>query len=850
MAEKRQPLADYRARRDFALTPEPADARPKAASRKGGGAAPGSLSFVVQKHAATRLHYDLRLEWNGVLLSWAVPKGPSFDPAEKRIAVRTEDHPLSYATFEGTIPARQYGAGEMIVWDRGTWRPEVDVDRGLVDGKLVFSLDGEKLAGLWELVRIRKPGEKQEPWILFKKRDAWAQPLAAYDVVRALPDSVIARPLGPLRTRDPRAGGNEAKAKATPATAVLDAVAVAAALASAPLAEAPARLSPQLATLAASPAAVRGEGWLHEIKFDGYRVLAHYGAGKVRLHTRQGHDWTAKMKSLAAVFETLEIESGWLDGELVVLGADGTPNFNALQNAFDGAATGGIVCFLFDVPFLDGRDLRALPLDTRRAILQARLEGHETERLRLSAAFEGDAASVLASACRMRLEGIVCKRRDSAYASKRTGSWLKLKCQRRERFVVGGWTDREAAVGEVGSLLLGTREAGSGPLRWVGNVGTGWDARAAASMRRTLAAFETDRSPFDADHAPERGRWSRKAGGGEHWVRPVVEVEVGFAEWTPDGHIRHPVFHALHGPDAAVAKPLSVAISHPTRVIDASTGLTKLDLVRWYESVADRILPHLAGRPVSLVRGPSGVGGTLFFQKHGEKLGIPGIVELDPALWPGHPAMLEVGNVEALIGCAQMNVIEFHTWNSIVGRIDRPDRVIFDLDPGEGVAWAQVQEAALLVRALLDELGLASWLKTSGGKGLHVVVPIDATKRSSLDYDAVKAFSRRAVQHLAKTIPQRFVARSGGANRVGRIFVDWIRNGRGATTAAAFSARARPGLGVSMPVSWEALPSLTGGAQWSIADAREHLSFEAVDPWAGYRACRQTLAAAIRRLDA
>ncbi len=889
MAKTRQSLEAYRRKRDFARTPEPDDGSAARPASRAPEPAAGTLAYVIQKHAATRLHYDFRLEWNGVLLSWAVPKGPSFDPAEKRIAIRTEDHPIPYASFEGRIPKGQYGAGDVIVWDRGTWTPEVDVDRGLAEGKLIFTLDGEKLAGRFELVRIQKPGEKQEPWILFKKRgDAWVRPHAEYDVVQALPDSVVAQPLGRLLARS--GGGGQAPARVADAAAEVDTAAV---LAAAPRAALPAKLSPELATAAASPAAVRGEGWLHEIKFDGYRVLVRIEAGKARLHTRQGHDWTDRMTVLAGAFQQMPVTSGWLDGELVVLGADGTPDFNALQNAFDGRATAAIVCFLFDLPFLDGHDLRKLPLLARRALLAERLAGLDAAtaaHLRLSASFEGDAVRVLDSATRMHLEGIVSKRRDSPYRDGvRSDDWLKLKSERRERFLVGGWTDREGSTTQVGSLLLGVRDDDAPLLRWVGNVGTGWDAKTAAAIHARLVTIEQQASPFDPAHAPAAGRWTRKPRGTERWAAPLLVAEVGYAEWTPDGHLRHPLFHALHetedsvsqqpvaaktgvarkaaakkvaagkvapakvapakvAPAKTVVATNAVTVTNPQRVIDPSTGLTKLDLVRWYESVAGRMLPHLAGRPVALVRGPTGITGELFFQKHGEKLGIPGLVHLDPALWPGHPPMMTVDSVDALLGCAQMNVIEFHTGNSTVKAIDRPDRMVFDLDPGEGVSWPQVKEGALLVKVLLEELGLPSWLKTSGGKGLHVVVPIDIRKKPALGYDEVKAFSQRVVQHLAKTIPQRFVAKSGGANRVGRIFVDYLRNGATATTVTAFSARARPGLGVSMPIAWDVLPDLKSAAEWTIANARDHLSFETADPWAGYTAAKVSLAKVVDRL--
>jgi bifunctional non-homologous end joining protein LigD len=454
----------------------------------------------------------------------------------------------------------------------------------------------------------------------------------------------------------------------------------------------------------------------------------------------------------------------------------------------------------------------------------------------------------------MGLEGIMAKRADAPYVSGRTDTWLKLKGQQRQEFVVVGFTDRANAPNEVGGLILAYHE--DGVLRHAGNVGTGWDAATGRDLHRRLVALEVDQPPLDASEI-KPGRWSRRAAGAERWVQPKLVAEVGFTEWTPDGHVRHPVFKGLRAdkPAKAITRERSVAapapggppsvmkVTNPERVIDPSSGLKKIDLVRYYESVAPWMLPHLKGRPVSLVRGPQGVAGQLFFQKHPESR-MPGLTELDPALWPGHEALLAVDTADALVAAAQMNVIEFHTWNSTIARIDQPDRVIFDLDPGEGVPWQHVQEAALLVRTLLDELPLKSWLKTSGGKGLHVVVPL----APKLDYETVKAFSQAVVQHIARTIPQRFVAKPGAANRVQRIFIDWLRNGHSQTTAAAFSARARPGLGVSMPVAWEQLTELRSGAQWTIATAREHLSFQREDPWAGYAASRQTLARAMKSL--
>ena len=851
------PLARYWAKRDFGITAEPRGERAQNGK---------SLSFVIQKHAASRLHYDFRLELDGVLVSWAVPKGPSFDPIDKRMAIHVEDHPLSYGSFEGTIPPKQYGAGTVIVWDRGTWQPVGDPHDGLAKGKLVFQMHGQKMAGLWELVKIAKVGEKQEPWLLFKKRDEFARPKADYDVVSALPDSVIAKPLMsmalPTSSIGARVMSDGPAAKKPVKKASKSASHDSPIIPGAVKAALPEKLSPQLATLATG-VPTSGE-WLYEIKFDGYRLMTRIDNGKATLVTRGGHDWSAKMPGLLRELEQLGVKSAWLDGEIVVLGADGVPDFPALQKSFDHhTGSTDMVYFLFDVPFFEGYDLRSVELAARRQLLKALLQEKGSEHVRFSAAFEADPASILSSACRMNLEGVIAKRKDAPYASRRTETWLKLKCKQRQEFVVCGYTDRSDGSAQIGSLLLGVHDAG-GALVSVGSVGTGWDSEEASALKRKLAKLKVAKTPYSAG-ASKPGRWSRRAAGSERWVEPRVVAEVEFADWTTDGQLRHALYIGLRTDKPAkaiirkTAKNLAgsepirpagkdavagVKVTHGDRVIDPSSGLTKLDLVRYYESVAHWILPHLTGRPCSLVRGPNGVTGQLFFQKHGEKIGIPGIKELDAALWPGHDALLEVGTEQALVGAAQMNVIEFHTWNSLAKNINKPDRMIFDLDPGEGTVWQHVQEAAILTRTLLSELGLECWLKTSGGKGLHVVVPL----APRFDYDTVKDFSQAIVQHLARTIPSRFVAKSGPANRVGKLFVDYLRNGHGATTAAAFSARARPGLGVSMPVSWDEISKLKSGAQWTVANAREHLSFQTVDPWADYWKKKQSLTAAMKTL--
>lgn len=833
-------LADYRRKRDFAATPEPAE---------GGQPAAGGLAFVVQKHDASHLHYDFRLELDGTLKSWAVPKGPCLDPTVKRMAVEVEDHPLAYGGFEGTIPEGHYGAGTVIVWDRGTWWPEGDARRGLQAGKLKFELRGEKLKGHWTLVRMKARGNEKKPaWLLIKEKDAQARPLDEYDVEAEAPDSVLARP-APAAARKPAAAA-PAKAKAV-------------APARAPKTPLPAELSPQLATLATAPPA-HPEEWLWELKFDGYRLLTRFDAqGRVRCFTRNGLDWTSRLPELAKDLQMLKLRSSWLDGEIGVENAQGAPDFQALQNAFDRHATGGIVYWLFDAPFLEGRDLRDLPVQARREALSQRLDGRTPPALRFSEAFDASPADLLASSARIGFEGIIGKRRDAPYVSRRSPDWIKLKNHRRQEFVIGGYTAPKGTRQGFGALLLGVHDA-QGRLRYAGNVGTGFDAQRLADVHARLRRLDTDTCPFDPRPTGLRA-------GTVQWVRPRLVAEVEFGEWTRDDRVRQAVFHGLRTdkpprqivrehaqpvdapampassssstPAKAPAKAGGLRITNADRVIDKASGTTKGDLVRYYAEVAPLMLPHLKGRPVSLVRAPEGVGGELFFQKHAQHTELPGVKLLDPSLDRDHDPLLQIDTARGLLSAAQMNTLEFHTWNGTSNKLDTPDRMTFDLDPGEGVGWPHMQEAALLVRTLLDELGLVGFLKTSGGKGLHVVVPI----RRQHGWDTVKDFSRAIVAHLAQTIPERFVVKSGPKNRVGKIFVDYLRNGFGATTVSAWSVRARPGLGVSVPVGWDELPELTGGAQWTLADVRTR--FEPGNaPWDGMERARKGLAGPMKVL--
>ena len=826
-------LAPYRRKRDFKKTPEP---------HQVGRAGRGAHAFVVQKHHARQLHYDFRLELDGTLKSWAVPKGPCLDPTVKRMAVHVEDHPVSYADFEGTIPPRQYGAGTVIVWDRGEWEAEGDARRGLAEGKLKFELHGDKLRGHWTLVRMRGKGEKQEPWLLIKEQDAEARPLADYDVVEAEPDSVLTGrdvdhppDLSYGRKAEPAKPPTARKAAAPkPRRATL-----------------PERLEPELATLASSPPPVP-EDWLYELKYDGYRVLARIEGDEVRCITRNGNDWTSKLPALAKSLAQLPTRSAWLDGEIVVAGKNGAPDFQALQNAFDRRATADIVYWLFDAPFLDGEDLRALPVEERRARLAKLLGKAPPAGLRLSEAFDATPRELLASTAELGFEGIIGKRKGSAYVSRRSPDWIKLKNQRRQEFAIGGHTAPKGSRTGFGSLLLGVYDD-SGRLQYCGNVGTGFDTGRLADIKAKLDRLASDECPFE----------KRPAGVKAQWVQPKLVAEIAFGEWTRDGRVRHAVFQGLRSdkpasqirreqaqPPAAIrqaqeASPTMKAlnITNAQRVIDKTSGVTKGELVAYYDQVGELMLPHLKGRPVALVRAPEGVGGELFFQKHASRNEMQGVKLLDPALDPDHEPLLQIDSVRGLLSAAQMNVLELHTWNATSNAIDRPDRFTLDLDPGEGVEWATMQEATLLVQTLLDELALPAFLKTSGGKGMHVVVPI----RRHYGWDAVKGFAQALVIHLAETIPERFVAKSGPRNRVGKIFVDYLRNGFGATTVSAWSVRARPGLGVSVPIEWDELPMLQSAAQWTVRTIGERLAV-GNEPWAAMEKSRKGLAAAMKRL--
>ncbi|AMM14041.1 DNA ligase [Burkholderia sp. PAMC 28687] len=935
-------LETYQRMRRFNQTPEPSgDAAEKAKARRASKKAQASeLSFVIQEHDARRLHYDFRLELDGTLKSWAVPKGPSLDPSVKRLAVHVEDHPIDYGSFEGAIPEGNYGAGSVIVWDRGTWEPQsgsIDEARATYEkGKLKFVLHGDKLQGGWTLVRshMRGNGDKEQ-WLLIKERDDEARNEADYDVLLKKPGSVMSDSLG-ARTKsgevreraERKSAAKTTKAAPSPkrpavkdkgtsperprpdivanrSAESLRTLADNPAIQDAVKAKLPATMKPQLATLVdASPSS---DDWTYEIKFDGYRIMiridreggAKPKAAQAQFFTRNGHDWTDKFSRQVKALDKLDVQNAWLDGEAVVLDDNDLPNFQKLQNAFDTNRPQDIAIYFFDIPFLNGYDLRNVPLIQRRAILQALLEPLDDDVLRFSADFEFGADDLLKSACDMALEGIIGKRRDSTYTSGRSNSWIKLKCRRRQEFVVGGYSEPTGSRGEFGALLLGVYDA-KGKLQYAGRVGSGFNAGTLRDIKKQLDKREIQKMPF-ASAPKERSRTP------VHWVTPELVAECNFAEWTSERIVRQASFVSLRTdkpakeivreepkltkevalndenevaaapakksaaksvsktnavakkapakkapPKKAAAKKTAgaelvagVKISHPERVLDPSTGVSKLDLALYYEAVAPWMLPHLKDRPVSLVRAPGDIGGELFFQKHSEKLTIPNVKQ-HPGIDPGHPALITIENVGALVGAAQMGTIEMHTWNALAAKLEKPDRMVFDLDPGEGLGWDRMKEAARLTRELLEELGLASFCKTSGGKGLHVVVPLTP----QAGWDEVKGFSQAVAQHMAGALPKYFSAKMGKQNRQDKIFVDYLRNNRGSSTVAAYSLRARPGMGASVPIGWDELDATTAGDQWNIGNLHERLDELDADPWAEYWKTKQRISAAMKkRLD-
>lgn len=826
------PLAQYNAKRDFKLTPEPAGKVAKGAGNR----------FIVQKHDATRLHYDFRLEVDGVLKSWAVTKGPSANPADKRLAVRTEDHPMSYADFEGVIPKGEYGGGSVMLWDRGTWAPiEGKSAKDIEKGHLHFTLDGERMKGEWLLVRMKpRPGEKRENWLLRKVDDAYAG--GTDDLVgRQLTSVLTGRTMAEIAGDE----GGEQSLKGAKGEAFAKKMTAAAAhnrkVAKARPKGKPPKFRPlQLATLV--DAVPSGNGWFHEIKYDGYRAEIAASGSDVRVFTRSGLDWTDKFAPLVRHIAALALPPCLIDGEIVAYGKDGNPDFSSLQAVLKrghGSQDEGTALhfFAFDLLEHDGKSLARLGNLERKERLEALLRDAQPP-IAVADHVIGAGEKLYSAMCGAGQEGIISKRADAPYLGRRTKSWVKVKCTRRQEFVLVGWNPSSAKARPFASLLLAQREGDA--LVYKGNVGTGFDAGTMADLAKTFASRERKTAPLDVDAAT-----ARKV----RWLKPDLVAEIAFAEFTASGSVRHASFLGLRQDKEAkdvtpeVKQPApapesDVTISSRDRVIFPEAKATKGDLADYYAAIAPVMLPHTARRPISLVRCPQGRGKKCFFQKHdtgsfGEHVLHVPIREKDG----GHEDYIYVEDADGLLACVQMGTIEFHGWDSHVDDVEAPDRMVFDLDPDEGLDFADVKKAALDIRRQLADIGLVSFAMLSGGKGVHVVVPVGPGH----SWDAHKDFAKRFAEALSLAEPDRYVATMSKAKRKGKIFIDYLRNQRGSTAVMPYSVRAREQAPVAVPVGWEELAGIEKAGAWTIRDAKKLLDRAASPELKGWGFASQPL---------
>ncbi|RST87481.1 DNA ligase D [Aquibium carbonis] len=834
-------LESYHQKRDFKKTTEPKGSPGKKA---------GGRSFVIQKHAARRLHYDFRIEVDGVLRSWAVTRGPSLVPGEKRLAVHVEDHPLEYGDFEGTIPKGEYGGGAVIVWDRGTWSPVGDADRGYKKGHLEFALEGEKLGGRWHLVRMAgKPREKRENWLLIKSDDEFARGNDEPDILQERPESVKSgRDVADLEGEAPGWSSKTGRIDKTPAanTAPRKRVAREKSTARKPSAAAasvrgsrkasmPGFIEPQLATLRAE--APSGDRWIHEIKFDGYRLQAHISEGKARLLTRSGLDWTDRFgTAVAKALASLPMEAAIIDGELTVEGGNGASDFSALQADLSEGRSDRFVFYAFDLMHLDGRDLTGAALVDRKAEL-ARLLAGSPSALRYSEHFDEDGEMILRHACRLSLEGVISKLRDGPYRPGRGRDWIKSKCAERQELVIAGYTPSSTSDKAIGSLVLGHYVGDD--LVHAGRVGTGFSRKVAEDLYARLEPLAREKSPFATTLSAEARRNVR-------FVEPGLVAEVEFRSWTGDGVLRHASFRGLREDKAAKtitredggskkgsgALPRwTVKLTHPDRIYWKDAGVTKQGLAEYYSEAWRFIAPHVVHRPLALLRCPGGVGGQCFFQKHAWK-GMNGkILTLHDQKDKSGEPIVGIDGFDGLIGLVQGGVLEIHPWQAPFDDLEKPDQIVMDLDPGEGVTWDEIVAAAREVRERMEAEGLACFLKTSGGKGLHVVSPLEPRA----GWEAVKGFAKRIADEMSADSPDRFVATVSKAKRKGKILIDYLRNGRGATAVAPYSTRARDGAPVSMPIGWEELGPDIGPATFTVTNAAARLANLSADPWENFR---------------
>jgi len=884
-------LTKYREMRDFNVTAEPRGA----SSAINAAAGTNELPFVVQKHAASHLHYDFRLAWNGVLKSWAVAKGPSDLPADKRLAVQVEDHPIEYGNFEGTIPKGQYGGGSVMVWDFGTWKPLEDADKGLASGRLKFNLNGQKLHGRWALVRMHtrdaRPGKPN--WLLIKDRDEFARTEDDSPITERLPDSAVSkrtieqigedsdRVWHSNRGADEQENERPAKTK-SPASAKSrkPKPSFTSALKYVPKEKFPGFIAPQLAKACTKPPI--GDDWVHELKLDGYRIQVqiHPAAGssknRVKLLTRKGLDWTHRMPAIARAAEQLPVESAVLDGEVVVIDEKGGTSFSDLQAAFQEGAKVDLTYFAFDLLHLDGHNLRDVPLLKRKEFLDKLMSSlPDDSPIHLSEHFGGDGAQIFSKACGLGAEGIISKSASAPYTSTRGGTWLKAKCFLEQEFVIGGFTDPSNGTHGIGALIVGYYE--NGKLRYAGRSGTGFTQESQQTIRKQLDKLVQSSTSFvDIPKGVSRG---------VHWVKPELVAQISFTTWTRDNLVRQASFKGLredkpakevvrekadapetqskptpHGHTAMATSKISkttskavpgktdLPITHPEKILDNESGMTKRDLATYLIAVSERMLPHVADRPLSVVRCPEGSGKPCFFQKH-IGMGVPDGISNVPVPNKKNGSVeqyLTFNSVEGLIGMAQMGVLEIHPWGSKNESLEKPDRIIFDMDPDEAIDWKVLAATAKEFRARLEDLGLQSFVKTTGGKGLHVVAPI----KPEYEWPEVKEFAHNVVLGMERKNPGLYVTKMTKAIRKNRIYLDYLRNDRGSTAIAPYSTRARSGAPVALPLDWKELNAKTRPV-FHVMDFDTWKKRLAKDPWVEMLKVKQRLTAkAIREAEA
>jgi bifunctional non-homologous end joining protein LigD len=850
-------LKRYAQKRNFGKTAEPSEKARAARGRKPGAGGKSSLIFVIQKHAARRLHWDFRLEWQGTLRSWAVPKGPSLDPADKRLAVEVEDHPIAYASFEGDIPKGQYGGGHVDIWDSGTWEPLIEPARAFGKGHLEFLLHGKKLHGKWHLVRTRMVG-KQTQWLLMKSNDEAARVGADADVIDAgraddskrvggeaapKPASRKARSSAAPRPRSTKSSGTRGRAL-------------------------PRTIKPQLATLVDE---VPGnEGWVYELKYDGVRLLSRCDGDDVRCISRNGLDWTHKVGPIVEALGALKLSGAWLDGELIATDPNGRSDFSLLQHVREQGRLDELQYCVFDLLYWKGEDLRDLPLSERRAKLDAAFAKLPARGpIRLSDQIHSDSAQLIARVCNQHLEGLIAKKVDSPYVGARSDTWLKIKCHREQEFVVGGAAFLPGrGTGTFSSLLVGVK-SGKG-LRYVGRVGGGFSASERAEWRARVQQLERKTSCFDRH--PDR-----RSGEIWHWMKPELVIQVAFQDWTQDGILRQPRYLGLRqdrdpktvvreepahtedviqpkakaGKRAKTAKAPARAkaaakdeathlggmrLTHPDRVLFPHDGITKLELAEYFAAVGAVAMPHYHERPLSILRNTH--GSQPFFQKHFLEKSSTGLRVVKIPNADKDPDFVVCDSPEGLLHLAQVGAVELHSWGAVMPKPTQADRLTFDLDPGADLDYPPLRDAALAIRKLMQDLGLESWIKTTGGKGLHVVVPLAAPRP---DWETAKEFSRSVTLFMERLAPTMFTSKTGEKNRKKKIFVDYLRNGFGATAVAAFSPRWRPGAGVSMPVTWDEIDADIRGAHFNLRNVPARIAGQRKDPWADYWESRQVL---------